>query len=59
MQQQATVIALQTQLAQAQEQLQHWQATHPDLPDPVAAILNPGTSALQPMPRRITWEEVK
>lgn len=36
MQQQATVIALQTQLAQAQEQLQHWQATHPDLPERAA-----------------------
>jgi hypothetical protein len=36
-----------------------YRSTHPDLPDPVAAILNPGTSALQPMPRRITWEEVK
>ena len=36
MQQQATVIALQTQLAQAQEQLQHWQAAHPDLPERAA-----------------------
>ena len=36
MQQQATVIALQTQLAQAQEQLQQWQAAHPDLPERAA-----------------------
>jgi hypothetical protein len=33
MQQRAAVIALQTQLAQAQEQLQHWQAARPDLPE--------------------------
>ena len=33
MQQRAALIALQTQLAQAQEQLQHWQAARPDLPE--------------------------
>lgn len=33
MQQRAAVISLQTQLAQAQEQLQHWQAARPDLPE--------------------------
>jgi len=33
MQQRATLIALQTQLAQAREQLQHWQAARPDLPE--------------------------
>jgi hypothetical protein len=33
MQQRAAQIALQTQLAQAQEQLQHWQAARPDLPE--------------------------
>lgn len=33
MQHRAAVIALQTQLAQAQEQLQHWQAARPDLPE--------------------------
>ncbi len=33
MRQRATLIALQTQLAQAQEQLQHWQAARPDLPE--------------------------
>ncbi len=36
-----------------------YRSTHPDLPDPVAAMLNSGASALQPMPRRISWEEVK
>ncbi|MDR7331509.1 DUF2325 domain-containing protein [Roseateles asaccharophilus] len=33
MQQRAALIALQTQLAQAQDQLQHWQAERPDLPE--------------------------
>lgn len=33
MQFRATQIGLQTQLAQAQEQLQHWQAARPDLPE--------------------------
>ncbi|KQY88641.1 DUF2325 domain-containing protein [Pelomonas sp. Root1444] len=33
MQQRAALIALQTQLAQAQEQLQHWRAAQPDLPE--------------------------
>ena len=33
MQQRAAVIALQTQLAQVQEQLQQWQAARPDLPE--------------------------
>ena len=33
LQQRAAVIALQTQLAQAQEQLQQWQAARPDLPE--------------------------
>ncbi len=33
MQQRAALIALQTQLAQAQEQLQHWQTVRPDLPE--------------------------
>jgi hypothetical protein len=33
MRQRAALIALQTQLAQAQEQLQHWQAARPDLPE--------------------------
>lgn len=33
MQQRAALIALQTQLAQAQDQLQHWQAVRPDLPE--------------------------
>lgn len=33
MRQRAAIIALQTQLAQAQEQLQHWQAARPDLPE--------------------------
>lgn len=33
MQHRAAVIALQTQLAQAQEQLQHWRLAHPDLPE--------------------------
>ncbi|MFN3861377.1 MAG: DUF2325 domain-containing protein [Roseateles sp.] len=33
MQDRAALIALQTQLAQALEQLQHWQAVHPDLPE--------------------------
>lgn len=33
MQHRAAMIALQTQLAQAQEQLQHWQSAHPDLPE--------------------------
>ncbi|MCE4553365.1 DUF2325 domain-containing protein [Roseateles cellulosilyticus] len=33
MQQRAALIALQTQLAQAQEQLQRWQAARPDLPE--------------------------
>lgn len=33
MQQRAAFITLQTQLAQAQEQLQHWQAARPDLPE--------------------------
>lgn len=33
MQQRAALITLQTQLAQAQERLQHWQAARPDLPE--------------------------
>ena len=33
MRQRAAMIALQTQLAHAQEQLQHWQAARPDLPE--------------------------
>lgn len=33
MQQRAALIAQQTQLAQAQDQLQHWQSTHADLPE--------------------------
>jgi hypothetical protein len=33
MQQRAELIALQTQLAQAREQLAHWQAARPDLPE--------------------------
>jgi hypothetical protein len=33
MQQRAALVALQTQLAQAQEQLQQWQAARPDLPE--------------------------
>ena len=33
MQQRAALISLQTQLAQAQEQLLHWQAARPDLPE--------------------------
>ena len=33
MRQRAAIIALQTQLAQAQEQLQRWQAARPDLPE--------------------------
>jgi hypothetical protein len=33
MRQRAALIALQTQLAHAQEQLQHWQAARPDLPE--------------------------
>jgi len=33
MQQRAALISLQTQLAQAQELLQHWQAARPDLPE--------------------------
>jgi hypothetical protein len=33
MRQRAEVISLRTQLAQAQEQLQHWQAARPDLPE--------------------------
>jgi len=33
MRQRAALIALQTQLAQAREQLQHWQAARPDLPE--------------------------
>ena len=33
MQQRALLIGLQTQLAQAQEQLRHWQAARPDLPE--------------------------
>lgn len=33
MRQRAALIALQTQLAQAQEQLQHWQMQRPDLPE--------------------------
>jgi hypothetical protein len=33
MRQRAALIAMQTQLAQVQEQLQHWQASRPDLPE--------------------------
>ncbi len=36
-----------------------YRSTSPGLPPPLAAKLNPGDAVLQPMPRRIQWEEVR
>jgi hypothetical protein len=36
-----------------------YRSASPELPPPLAARLNPGEAVLQPMPRRILWQEIR